>query len=174
VGERNVTIVRVNHTCINTATTIDGRGPPPCEACAETLTCLACGARGIGIGFKHECDPLAARAERAAVVTWLRAQAVPVPHAVRATETTVQMLATAIENGEHLKVSAKNSGDLSLIEEARRLEDGPLTELKEARAALCEMSSLLQSQGVKEWRMTSGSRASLARAIRDEVKSSAR
>ena len=38
-------------------------------------------------------------------------------------------------------------------------------DLKEARAALRELSSLLKEQGVKEWRMTSGSRAALLKAV---------
>jgi len=38
-------------------------------------------------------------------------------------------------------------------------------ELREARAALREMSSIFQAQGVREWRMTSSGRAALARAM---------
>jgi hypothetical protein len=41
-------------------------------------------------------------------------------------------------------------------------------DLKEARAALREMSSLLQSQGIKEWRMTSSGRATLFRATQEK------
>lgn len=39
--------------------------------------------------------------ELALVVRWLRTQAVPVPHAVRATERTIQMLTDRLERGEH-------------------------------------------------------------------------
>ncbi len=35
------------------------------EAQGDVLTCLACGEKGVGIGFKHDCDPIAARRERA-------------------------------------------------------------------------------------------------------------
>ena len=38
------------------------------------------------------------------------------------------------------------------------------SDLREARAALRELSSLLKSQGVKEWQMTSHGRAALALA----------
>ncbi len=40
-------------------------------------------------------------------------------------------------------------------------------DLKEARAALREMSSLFQTCGIKEWRMTSAGRAALTRAVRE-------
>lgn len=40
--------------------------------------------------------------------------------------------------------------------------------LIDARAALREMSSLLKSQGVKEWRMTASGRAALAMAEQEK------
>ena len=65
----------------------------------DELTCLSCGTNGIGIGFRHECDPLAAKAERAAVVKWLREGArdkSSLHHEVRLA------LADRIEKCEHL------------------------------------------------------------------------
>ncbi len=35
------------------------------EPQGDVLTCLACGEKGVGIGFTHDCDPIAARRERA-------------------------------------------------------------------------------------------------------------
>ena len=68
-----------------------------CPTCTgDVLTCLACGVNGVGIGFEHECDPLAAKTERSRVVKWLR-------------ETgrydnpwNLGDVADAIERGEHL------------------------------------------------------------------------
>jgi len=38
-----------------------------CPTCrGDVLTCLACGVNGVGIGFEHKCDPIAAREEREA------------------------------------------------------------------------------------------------------------
>lgn len=34
------------------------------ETQGDVLTCLACGEKGVGVGFAHDCDPLAARRER--------------------------------------------------------------------------------------------------------------
>lgn len=40
----------------------------------DKLTCLACGAEGIGIGFAHKCDPFAARRERARILALIDAR----------------------------------------------------------------------------------------------------
>ena len=38
-----------------------------CPSCkGDVLTCLACGVNGVGVGFEHECDHIAARREREA------------------------------------------------------------------------------------------------------------
>jgi hypothetical protein len=87
------------HTCINTAMTIDGSGPPPCVACAEMPRC----SHGMLASLGH-CDVCT---ERGRVVAWLREEARRVWDSYASSGGTsqgnaVEACAVAIENGEHL------------------------------------------------------------------------
>ncbi len=101
------------HTCINTATTIDGSGPPPCAACAELPRC----SHGMLASLGH-CDVCT---ERSAIVGWMRTFDV---------EKGIDYLADAIEAGEHLEPVLSNKcptcggGD---IDAAKRLPPGTWT-----------------------------------------------
>lgn len=56
----------IMHTCINTASTLDGRPPPPCAACLGVRACPTCGG-AIVPGFKCMDEPgadLSAAAKR--------------------------------------------------------------------------------------------------------------
>lgn len=82
------------------------------ETKGDKLTCLSCGANGIGVGFKHDCDPIAARRERAAVVAWLRSDGGDTSR----WGSRLDALADAIESGERLKTED------DFLRERRRLQ----------------------------------------------------